>query len=155
MTIGIIVYSQSGHTLEVCETLKARLLGEGHAVMLDQVTVVGGRTPKTKEFELEGKPAADSYDAVVFASSVEAFSLCPVMSRYLEQAGSLQGKQVVCLVTQQFPYQWMGGNRAIKQMKKACQSKGGAIRATGIVNWAKSRRDKTMAEVVDRLSKAF
>jgi len=155
MNIGVIVYSQSGNTLEVCETLKARLLGEGHAVTLDQVTVVGGRTPKTRGFELESKPIVDTYDAVVFASSVEAFSLCPVMSRYLEQAGSLQGKQVACLVSQQFPYPWMGGNRAIKQMKKACQSRGGVICATGIVNWVKSRRAVTMAEAVDRLSKAF
>jgi menaquinone-dependent protoporphyrinogen IX oxidase len=155
MNIGIIVYSQTGNTREVCEMLKERLVGKGHAVALDPITVVGGRTPKTREFELEGKPTVDAYDAVVFASSVEAFSLCPVMSRYLKQVGSLQGKQVACLVTQQFPYPWMGGSRAIKQMKKACQSMGGAIRATGIVNWAKSRREATMAGAVDHLGKAF
>jgi len=155
MNIGIIVYSQTGHTLEVCEKLKERLIGEGHSVALEQVTVVGGRTPKTKEFELGTKPNAESYDAIIFGSAVEAFSLSAVLSRYLHGVNSLQGKQVACLVTQQFPYPWMGGNRAIGQMKKICQSKGATIRAAGVVNWAKSRRDKTMAAAVTQLSKAF
>ena len=155
MNIGIIVYSQTGHTLEACEKLKERLIGEGHSVSLEQVTVVGGRTPKTKEFALESKPSVEAYDAVVFASYVEAFSLCAVMSRYLKGIDMLEGKQVACLVTQQFPYAWMGGNRAIGQMKKICQPKGATIRATGVVNWAKAQRDKTMAGVVDRLGKAF
>ena len=155
MNIGIIVYSQTGHTLEACEKLKERLIGEGHSVSLEQVTVVGGRTPKTKEFELEAKPIVENYDAIVFASYVEAFSLCAVMARYLKAIDSLQGKQVAYLVTQQFPYPWMGGSRAIKQMKVLCQSKGATVRATGIVNWAKSRREATMAGAVDRLGKAF
>jgi hypothetical protein len=91
----------------------------------------------------------------VFASYVEAFSLCAVMSRYLKGIDSLQDKQVACLVTQQFPYPWMGGSRAIKQMKALCQTKGATVRATGIVNWAKSRREATMAGAIDRLGKAF
>lgn len=155
MNIGIVVYSQTGHTLEVCEQLKERLIGEGHSVALERITVVGGRTPKTKEFELETKPNVEAYDAIVFGSAVEAFSLSAVLSRYLGDLGSLQGKQVACLVSQQFPYPWMGGNRAIGQMKKICQSKGATIRATGIVNWTKSRREVTTAKAVTGLSKAF
>ena len=155
MKIGIIVYSQTGHTLEVAEKLKQRLIGEGHSVNLEQVTVVGGRTPQTKGFELETLPEAGLYDAIVFGSAVEAFSLSPVLSRYLNQIDSLQGKEVACLVTQQFPFPWMGGNRAIRQMKKICQSKGASIRAAAVVNWSKSRREKTMTAAIDHLSKAF
>lgn len=155
MNIGIVVYSQTGHTLEVCEKLKERLIGEGHSVNLEQITVVGGRTPQSKTFELESKPDISSYDGIVFASYVEAFSLCQVMDRYMKQIGALKDKQIACLVTQQFPFPWMGGNRAIRQMTKICRSKGASICATGVVNWAKARRDKTMAEAVARLSKAF
>ncbi|MBU1049963.1 flavodoxin [Candidatus Bipolaricaulota bacterium] len=155
MRIGVIVYSQTGHTLQVAERVKERLIGEGHSVALEQITVAGGRTPKTKEFELDARPSVDAYDAIVFASYVEAFSLCAVMARYLKQMGSLRGKQVACLVTQQFPYPWMGGSRAIKQMKQICQSKGAVARATGIVNWAQFRREVTMAAAVDRIGKAF
>ena len=156
MNIGIIVYSQTGHTLEVAEKLKDRLIGEGHSVKLEQVTVVGVRTPQTREFELETQPDAGSYDAIVFGSAVEGFSLSPVLSRYLSSLGTLQGKKVACLVTEFFPYPWMGGNRATRQMKEICQSKGASICATGVVNWGvKSRRTKTMSVAVDRLSKAF
>lgn len=155
MNIGIIVYSQTGHTLEVCEKLKGRLIGEGRTVSLEQISVVGERTPKTKEFHLGNKPNVEAYDAIIFGSAVEAFSLSAVLSRYLNGVDSLQGKQVACLVTQQFPYPWMGGNRAIGQMKKICQSKGATIRAARVVNWAKSRREGTMASAVASLSKAF
>ncbi len=59
-------------------------------------------------------------------------------------------------MTEFFPFPWMGGNHAIRQMKKICQSKGASILATGIVNWGvKSRRTKTMAKAVDQLGKAF
>ncbi|MBE0636680.1 flavodoxin [Candidatus Bipolaricaulota bacterium] len=141
--------------MKVCEKLKERLDGEGHFVQIEQVTVAGGRTPQSKAFELERRPGIETYDGIVFASYVEAFLLCRDMGSYLKQVGSLQGKQIACLVTQQFPYPWMGGSRAIKQMKALCQSKGAELRASGIVNWAKSRRDATMAGAVDRLGKAF
>ena len=49
----------------------------------------------------------------------------------------------------------MGGNRAIRQMRKLCQTKGATIIGSGVVNWAKSCRDKTTANAVDRLSGLF
>jgi flavodoxin len=155
MNIGIIIYSQSGNTLKVAEKVRERLIGEGHAVNLERITVVGERTPQTRKFELDNCPDVAPYDAIVFGSAVEAFSLSQVLKRYLNELESLEGKQVACLVSQQFPYPWMGGNRAIGQMQKICTSKGATIRTTGIVNWAKSRRDKTMAAAVAQLGKAF
>ena len=95
------------------------------------------------------------YDAVVFGSAVEAFSLSPVLKSYLKRIGPLQGKKVACLVTQQFPYPWMGGNRAIRQMRRLCKVKGGAIVGTAVVNWAKSRREKTTAQAIDRLAELY
>lgn len=155
MKIGLIVYSQSGHTLEVCQKLRDRYIGEGNEAVIDAVTVVGERTPKTKAFELEARPDPSPYDAIVFASSVEAFSLCAVMARYLSEIGSLDGKKIGCLVTQQFPYPWMGGNRAIRQMAALCQSKGATVCGSGVVNWAQSKREQTIAKAVHRLGKAF
>lgn len=152
MNIGIVVYSWTGNTLSVAEKLKERLATAGHTVNLEQVTVVGERKRGAREFELATKPDVGPYEEVVFGSAVEAFSLSPVLTAYLEGAGSLEGKKVACLVTQQFPYPWMGGNRAIRQMKKLCKAKGGTIVGAAIVNWAKSRREKTTAEAVDRLA---
>ena len=81
--------------------------------------------------------------------------LSPVMVNYLKEVASLQDKDVALLVTQAFPYPWMGGNRAIRQMRKALESKGARMRGSGIVNWMKSRRDVQIVEVVDRLSGLF
>lgn len=152
MNIGIVVYSWSGNTLSVAEKLKERLAAAGHTVNLEQVTVVGERKQGAREFQLEARPDAAPYDAVVFGSAVEAFSLSPVLSAYLKQIGSLAGKKVACLVTQQFPYPWMGGNRAIGQMRKLCKEKDATIVGSAVVNWAKSRREKTTARAIDRLT---
>ncbi len=58
------------------------------------------------------------------------------------------------LVTQAFPFAWMGGNQAVRQLRKACQAKGAHVCASGVVNWSRGRERKT-SEVVDRLSKCF
>lgn len=155
MKIGLIVYSQTGHTLDVCEQLKNRYVAAGHDAVIERVTVRGERTPQTKSFELDVIPDPSPYDAVVSASYVEAFSLCPVMTRYLSQVGSLEGKQVACLLTQQFPYPWMGGNRALKQMTRIVKAKNGVVGATAVVNWATAKRAATMAAAIERLTSAF
>jgi NAD(P)H dehydrogenase (quinone) len=155
MNIGIIVYSWSGNTLSVAKKLEERLAAAGHLAKLEQVTVVGERKQGAREFQLETLPDVGTYDALVFGSAVEAFSLSPVLTKYLKQVGSLQGKKVACLVSQQFPYPWMGGNRAIRQMSRLCQSKGATIVGAAVVNWAKSRREKTTEAAIDRLSGLF
>lgn len=155
MNIGIVVYSWSGNTLSVAEKLKEKLSAGGHSVTLEQVSVVGERKQGAKEFQLETVPDVAPYDAVVFGSAVEAFSLSPVLTEYLKRIGSLEGKKVACLVTQFFPYAWMGGNRAIRQMRKLCESNGATVLGSGVVNWTKCRRDKTTARAIDRLSGLF
>jgi hypothetical protein len=77
------------------------------------------------------------------------------MTGYLERIASLQDKRVACLVTEAFPYPWMGGNRAIRQMTRICESKGATVCGTGIVNWMNARREQQIVQVTDRLSGAF
>jgi len=152
MNIGIVVYSWSGHTLSVAEKLKEKLAVGGYSPTLEQVTVEGERKQGARDFQLETLPDVAPYDGLVFGSAVEAFSLSPVLAEYLRQIDSLEGKRIACLVTQQFPYPWMGGSRAIGQMRKLCRAKGGTIAGSAVVNWAKSRRDKTTAAALERLA---
>jgi hypothetical protein len=139
----------------VAERLKEKLITTGHAVDLKLVSVVGERKQGDREFRLEAVPDLLPYEALVFGSAVEAFSLSPVLARYLRDIGTLQGKRVACLVTQQFPYPWLGGNRAIRQMRKLCEEKGATVIGSGIVNWAESRREITTARAISQLSEAF
>jgi hypothetical protein len=155
MNIGIVVYSWSGNTLSVAEKLKEKLSEAEHTAALEQVTVVGERKQGARDFQLEALPDVGPYDAVVFGSAVEAFSLSPVLAEYLKRIGSLERKKVACLVTQFLPYPWMGGSRAIRQMRRLCEAKGATIAGSAIVNWAKFRREDTTSAAIDRLSGLF
>ena len=155
MNIGIAVYSWSGNTLSVAEKLREKLAGEGHSADILKVQVVGERKQGARDFQLDALPDLGAYEELVFGAAVEAFSLSPVLTEYLKNVDSLKGKKVGCLVTQQFPYPWMGGNRAIRQMKKLCKAKGATIIGTVVVNWAKSRREQTTAAALEKLGKLF
>jgi NAD(P)H dehydrogenase (quinone) len=154
MDIGLIVYSQTGNTYSVATKLQEKLSAAGHSVTLERIEVVGEVSPgQTVQFKT--LPDASKYDALVFGSPVQAFSLCQAMVDYLEQIPPLQGKKVACLVTQALPYPWLGGNRAVSRMKRACESKGATVCGSGIVNWMKKRREQQIVEVVDELSSFF
>jgi flavodoxin len=154
MKIGIIVYSQTGNTLSVAEKLEKKLSGAGHSVKLERVTASGDARPH-KKVELMNKPHVDKYEALVFGSPVMAFSLAAPMKSYLEQLGSLKGKQVACFVTKGLPGNWTGGNKAIGIMKKTCESKGAIIIGTEIIKWRGKNLDQEIDGAVDRLSGLF
>ena len=154
MNIGMIVYSQTGNTHSVALKLQEKLSAAGHTVTLERIEVSGEVQPG-KPVQFKTLPDAAKYDALVFGSPVQAFSLCQAMVDYLKQVASLQGKKVAFLVTQAFPYPWLGGNRAIRQMKRLCESQGATVCGSGIVNWMKKRREQQIVEVVDRLSSLF
>jgi NAD(P)H dehydrogenase (quinone) len=155
MEIGIIVYSQTGNTDSVAQKLKERLAAAGHAAEIEKVTITGEAKPGAKNIQFDNYPQADRYDALVFASPVQGFSLAPAMAAYLDQLPPLRDKKTACFVTKQLPGNWTGGNRAIAQMKKICESKGAAVCGSAIVIWAKSRRDQAIEECVIRLSEFF
>ncbi|HER24632.1 MAG TPA: flavodoxin [Candidatus Atribacteria bacterium] len=155
MNIGIILYSETGNTYSVSQKLKEKLDKAGHSVNIERLKVIGKAKPGVKNIQFESLPDIESYDALVFGSPVQGFSLSSAMTIYLSQIKSLQDKKTAFLVTQSFPFPWLGGTRAIGQMKKICESKGVTICGTAIVNWLKPNREKQITEVVEKLSKLF
>lgn len=154
MNIGLIVHSQTGNTLSVAEKLTEKLEAAGHIVALEHVEPEGEVAPGAKEVNLKSAPDPTAYDAVLFGAPVHAFSLSPVMQAYLRGLPSLEGKRVACLVTQFFPFAWMGGSRSLRQMRKGCESKGGKVCGSGVVNWSRGR-DRRIAAVVERLARCL
>lgn len=154
MKIGIIVHSYTGNTYEVAKKLEEKFREAGKDVEIQRVRKAGGDKPEGKDIQIENPPEVDKYDALIFGSPVHAFSLSMAMRTYLEQLPSLQDKKIALFVTKNLRFEWTGGTRAIGQMKKICQSKGGIIMGTGIIIWNKNR-DKKIAEVVDKFSKLF
>lgn len=154
MKIGIVTYSQTGHSYSVGEKLEEKLVSEGHEVELERVIPVGDVNPGSKNITFSSKPEISDYDAVIFGSPVHAFSLAPAMKTYLEQLESIEGKEVACFVTKGLRFKWTGGTRAIGQMKKLCESKGGKVVGTDIIVWNKNR-DSEIEGLVKKFSELF
>ena len=155
MNIGIIVYSQTGNTYSVAQKLKEQLAARGHKVTTEQVAISGEASPGKRNFQFTAVPSVEAYDALVFGSPVQAFSLSVVMEEYLDQLSSLEGKKVAFLVTKHLPFHWTGANRALRQMQEICQGKGGEVLGSGIVIWFGSRKEKTMKSALENLNQLF
>lgn len=148
MNIGIIVHSHTGNTLSVAEKLKETLMRTGHKVTLERVTAVD-ESPQASPIQLQRIPTIENYDCLFIGAPVRGFSLSPVMSLFLTQLTSLEDKIIGCFVTEFFPYPWMGGSRAVNQMRKLCDQKGGKAAAIGVVNWTSLKRTNRIEEVVE------
>lgn len=155
MKIGIIVYSQTGNTYSVATKIKEALIKKGHSVEIDKIEAIRETKQNVNNIKISKMPDVEKYDGLIFASFVEAFSLCPVMDTYLKQLKSLNNKKIAVYVTQFFPYPWMGGKHAIKQMKKDLILKGNAITETGIVNWKNKNREQIIQKLVEQFTIYF
>lgn len=155
MKIGIIVYSRTGNTLSVAKRLEEKLMAAGHDVKIEKVTAVNDGEMDAGKIQLSNIPDASAYDTLIFGSPVRGFSLSAAMNAYLSQLAVLKEKNVFCYVTQAFPFPSMGGNRAIEQMKKICESKGVKVSKTGIVNWSNIRREKMIVDIIEKASGLF
>lgn len=156
MKIGIIYYSQSGHTRSVAEQLESSFWKNGCEAEIHEIKIAGEPADKTAPNptpELTHIPEIDGFDVLIFGSPVQAFSLAAPMNVYLKQLPSLEGKKIACFLTQHLKHAWMGGNRAISQMKKACAAKNGEVALTGIVHWSSPKREEQIKELVDKLCK--
>ena len=151
MNIGIIVYSQTGNTYSVATRLQRELLKKGYKVIIERIEVEGNEQPRKNPFKLKNIPKIDKYDLVIFGSLVEAFSLSPVMKTYLNQLPVTDNKKISCFVTQFFPYPWMGGNKAIKQMKKICNDRKLEVIETAVINWSNKKRLLMIEEAINKI----
>ncbi|MBN1875621.1 MAG: flavodoxin family protein [Anaerolineae bacterium] len=154
MNIGILVYSHTGHTLNVARKLQEQLSASGHMVTLAQLETVVPLKMGDTTASLKTIPPVDTYDALVFACPVRGGTPAPPMRVYLEQITSLEGKKVACLVTGFFPAKW-GRNQTLAQMKTLCESKGATVCGLGSVWWSFPGRKQKISMVVDHLSQLF
>ena len=157
MNIGIIVHSQTGHTLLVGERIQEKLRADGHEVTLIRMQNINGTdgAADPKNIQLDRMPEVDGYDGLIFGAWVQAFNLCPGFSKYIQQLPKIETDQVGCFLTQQFRYKWMGGNLALAKMKKAIAAKDAKVRATGVINWSNKKRDKQIEDLAATFSRQF
>lgn len=121
---------------------------------VERIAPVGDERDARK-IRIEKLPDLGPYDALVFGAPVQAFSLSPAMAAYMAQLPALGGKKIVLFVTKGLPFSWTGGNRAISQMKKGCESKGGIVGGAEIVYWSRGDRERHIDDVTGKLSRSF
>ena len=100
------------------------------------------------KINFQPEPEISGYDLVIIGAPVRGFSISPVLAAYLNKVPSLKGQKIDLFVTQAFPYSWMGGNNAIKQMRNACEQKGATVVKTAIVNWRSKKKDAQIQELI-------
>jgi len=152
MKIGIILYSYSGNTLSVGKKMKVALSNKGYEVSLERITAINDKPNSGKPIQLSEIPDPSQYDEIIFAAPVQGFSLNPIMKIYLSKLSDLQGKKISCFVTEHFPKPWMGGNHAIKQIKRLIRDKRGIVTDCSVINWSNSKREEQINEMISRLS---
>jgi len=153
MNIGIILHSHTGHTLSVAQGLKEAFETLGHSVNIERVSAVNEDPQAAVKAVLKTIPEISGYDLLVFGAMVRGFSLSPVMNLYLTNLPSLEAKRVGLFVTEQLPKPWMGGNRAIKQMRQACETKKAVIYKTGVINWSNKQRQQQIVNLIEAFTK--
>ncbi len=156
MYIGILVHSETGHTLSVAQRIEKQLAEMGHDCRIERVSALGetaqSRGQVKLPVELNSPPDATPYDAVILGAPVWGFSLSKVMTAYINQLPRLSGKKTGCFITQHFARPIFGGNRSLRHLKDACRYKGAEVYASGIVNWSNPRREEQIENLVRSFS---
>lgn len=155
MNIGIIVYSKTGNTLLVAERTADALMQAGNQVKLHRFTAEMESAQSNKLVRLSHSPDPNGYDALIIGAPVQAFSLDPAMTMYLQQFAFTKKTPTYCFITQHFKKQWMGGNHAMKQLTSHLRAKGIAADSLGIVNWSGERREKQIDNIVEQCRMAL
>lgn len=151
MKVGIIVHSKTGNTLNVAKKLVDKFKSDGYLASIEQIVADNDGEADIKKIQLTNIPNISEYDVVIFGAPVRGFSLSLVMQSYLLNCESLKEKKVSCYVTQHFPYPWMGGKRAIEQMKNLCTAKDAKVKDSAIINMTNKNRDKMIEDAVEKL----
>jgi len=148
MKIGIIFYSETGHTKSACEDLALWLKQKGHEVELSQIKVVDIKTNKS----LKDAPSMEGYDVVILGTPVQGFSLPFPMIDYLKQVHMQKKQKLGILVTQYFKVSWLGANHTIKQLLSGCAYATPDLYGYGVVHWSSKRRPEQLLKAIDKLS---
>lgn len=153
MKVGIILFSQTGNTMSAAKSLKIRLNNNDHEVDIKQIEQVDATNRDPKKIEIKDMPQLDTYDVLVFASPVQAFTLAGVFKDYLQKITSIEGKPSFCFITKGLNSKGFGGNKAIKIMSSMITAKGGEVKSTAIICWSKEdARNLETTKMIDDFS---
>ncbi len=140
MNVGIVIHSQTGHTEQVANKIKDLLDEKGQKTDYLKLRVPKNESRSNGDIKFIDTPDLSTYDMIIFGSHVEAFNLARVMQNYLRNIDTIEGKKVICLLTQGLPYKWMGAKNALNQMRTLLKRKGADVIYCESVSWSNEQK---------------
>ena len=155
VNIGILVFSSTGYTLKFAEAIAAGLEKSGHDIELTRIEtdIEANEGPPSaeSEYNITNLPDCSKYDIVFIGGPVWAFSACHVVLKAIEQLKGVEDKIVFPFLTMAFPFRFMGGNRAIRMIKKRIAENNGKPENGYIVCRMAHDFDKSVNKQVKRI----
>jgi len=123
MKIAIMIYSKTGITKELANSLSAKLCSMGNEVELFALETEGAVNPGEMSFQITNLPDLSAYDLLYIGSPVWAFHACPVIIKAIAEVIGIGGKKVIPFVTMHFPYKFMGGSNSLRGISKTLRKR--------------------------------
>ncbi|NLD99428.1 MAG: flavodoxin family protein [Fibrobacter sp.] len=155
MKIAIVIYTQSGHTLQFAKAIEKRFNSSGYETELFYLRTSGPVTPKGDKFTIKNPPDISGFDAALFGSPVWAFKAAPVIMEYLLQLKNFKGKKALSFVCKGLPFTWTGGDQAIKAMNQELESSGCDVLPGVILQAFFKPNQKKIDEAVEKVFSNF
>lgn len=127
MHIGIIYYSVTGTTEEFASRIANGLIKEKHHVELIKIKTDVTVSGPGQSFKVLNELDCSKFDFILFGCPVWAFSTCPVLIETIKKSKGLSSKKVIPFVTMGFPFRFLGGTQAIRQIEKTARERGAEV----------------------------
>ncbi|MGC9362326.1 MAG: flavodoxin family protein [Candidatus Syntrophosphaera sp.] len=152
MKIEIVVYSETGKTLQLAELVRDKLSGDGHQVGLTRLQTSAPFDSKhmlpMDKIEFTNLPDVGAADCVLVGGPVWAFRSCPAAKKAIRDLGpQIKGKKFLPFVTHAFPFDWMAGTWSANGMGRVARNQGADV-LSGVVLSGSGKKDRSNYNLV-------
>ncbi|HAV20025.1 MAG TPA: hypothetical protein DCX17_03260 [Firmicutes bacterium] len=146
MEIGILVYSETGHTISVIDAFK-KANEASHVIDIFRISTNASKT------SISNIPTTiKKYERLIIAGPVQGFSLCAPLILAIKEIGDFGDKKMDILLTQHFRWAALGGNRALRQAQTEIIFRHGNVEKSTIVHWSSRHREDQIQQAIKLLS---
>ncbi|MFW6298996.1 MAG: flavodoxin family protein [Bacillota bacterium] len=153
MKIGMMVHSETGHTMDVAHAIETALKKEGYEVEIRSVVAKSKRPWKESMPSIKETPDPNGYDVLILGAPVWGFTLSRVMEEYLFQVRPIETKRLILFSTGALP-RFFGGKRAMKIMHDISKVPEAKTIYAGSVRFPRKKKPRFKREVVDAAVRA-
>ena len=153
MKIGIVVHSQTGHTLGIAQAIEKALKEETLTADIKMVVAKSKKPWKESQPGLSEIPDPKPYDVLILGAPVWGFRLSLVMTEYLYSVRPLNPETLIIFSTGA-RHKWFGGIRAMKKMAALSGVPDSKIVKAGSIRFPRNKKPKYINETIQNVVKS-